>query len=504
MTSADLAAGRRGSVLDRFLRLFSDVRPGESGTALLLALNVFILLTSYYILKTVREPLILDAPHGAEAKSYSAAGQAMLLVVLVPLYGTIARRVPRRRLINVITAFFTCCLVTFFTLYRAGVPIGVPFYIWLGVFNLMIIAQFWSFANDLYTTDEGKRLFPMVAVGASAGGVFGALATGTLLRLLGINVLFLIAAALLVIAGVITNIVDTRERKRTEAVVPDFMGSGQIPAATPQIRASTGEFKVPGEAYITASGTQRALTRGQLERTPAAAAAPITPSWARGAFGLVVTNRYLLLVGLMMLALNFVNSTGEYLLGSLVSRDAAEAVAQGTTTLSKKEYIGDFYSHFFAVVNLVGLALQMFAVSRLIKHFGVRAGLMVLPIIAIAGYASLALVPLLAVARIAKTAENAIDYSLQNTVRNALFLPTTREEKYAAKQAIDGFFVRMGDVAFAVVLFLSTHYIFVLGSRHVGVGLRHLALVNMAVILVWIALAVAIGRRYERLVAATA
>ena len=100
----------RGGPLDRFLRLFSDVRSGEGGTALLLALNVFILLTAYSTLKVLREPLILAVPGGAELKSYSSAGQAIVLVFLVPLYGLVARRVPRRLLINVVTAFFMACL----------------------------------------------------------------------------------------------------------------------------------------------------------------------------------------------------------------------------------------------------------------------------------------------------------------------------------------------------------------------------------------------------------
>jgi MFS family permease len=110
------------------------------------------------------------------------------------------------------------------------------------VFNLMIIAQFWSFANDLYTTDEGKRLFPIVMLGGSIGAVVGASITGVLIRPLGQQPLFLLAAALLVAAAIITNVVDARERKRTEAGVPDSLSSGQIPAATPQIRSMTGDL----------------------------------------------------------------------------------------------------------------------------------------------------------------------------------------------------------------------------------------------------------------------
>src|SRR4029079_7756161 len=120
-------------------------------TALLLMLNLFLVLAAYYLLKTIREPLILSTPGGAEMKSYSAAVIAGLLMVLVPLYSSIASRVSRLRLVNGVTLFFIACLVAFFALNAAGVPIGVPFFIWVGIFNLMVIAQIWSFANDVYT-----------------------------------------------------------------------------------------------------------------------------------------------------------------------------------------------------------------------------------------------------------------------------------------------------------------------------------------------------------------
>ena len=490
-----MAASRdpaRPGPVDRALRLFTDVRAGEAPTALLLALNVFILLTAYSILKVLREPLIQAAPRGPELKSYSSAGQAILLVFLVPLYGLVARRVPRRRLINLVTAFFVLCLLAFFALRRAGLAIGVPFYIWMGVFNLMIIAQFWSFANDLYTTDEGKRLFPIVALGGSVGAVTGSFVTGVLIKPLGLEPLFLLAAAMLVAAAVLTNVVDVRERRRTEAVVPDHLTSGTLPAATPQIRAETGEFKVPSEAYLTASGQLKALTREQVER--ARAGLPPAPADAppAGAFGMVLRNPYLLLIAVLLLVLNLVNTNGEYVLGkTLVQIATAESARTG---VSKELIIGGFYAGYQTTVNLLALLLQLFVVARVIKYLGVSRSLLALPVIALGGYAMMAFVPLLGAIRWAKIGENSTEYSLNNTVRQALFLPTTREEKYAAKQAIDGFFVRMGDVTSALLVFAGTTWL--------ALGPRHFALINLVLIGAWIMLALAIGRRYERLAAA--
>ncbi|MFN8653248.1 MAG: MFS transporter, partial [Gemmatimonadales bacterium] len=211
MTSAALPV--RTSPLDRALRLFSDVRPGEGATAVILTANVFLLLSAYYVIKPVREALILSSG-GAEVKSYASAGQAILLLGLVPLYGLLADHLPRRRLLNVVTAFFIACLIGFWALARAKAPVGVPFFLWVGIFNLMVIAQFWSFANDLYSKDQGERLFPIVAFGGSLGAVGGSYLTSKLIPLLGIPELLLVAAAFLGLGALLTQWADRREHRR--------------------------------------------------------------------------------------------------------------------------------------------------------------------------------------------------------------------------------------------------------------------------------------------------
>jgi len=142
-------------------------------------------------------------------------------------------------------------------------------------------------------------------------------------------------------------------------------------------------------------------------------------------------------------------------------------------------------------VNLVSLFLQAFVVSRIFKYAGVRTALFILPAIALAGNALIALLPIFTVVRWAKILENSADYSIQNTTRHALFLPTSREAKYKAKQAIDSFFVRAGDMLQAAVVFVGTMLAF---------SVRGFALVNVLLVVVWIALAVAIAREHRRLV----
>jgi AAA family ATP:ADP antiporter len=450
------------------LRLFTEVRPGEAGTALLLTLNIFLLLAAYYVIKPLREALILS-DEGAEVKSYAAAGQAILLLCLVPAYGFLADRLPRRGLLNAVTAFFVLCLVGFFVLTKANVHVGVIFFLWVGIFSLMIVAQFWSFANDLYTKEQGERLFVIVAFGMSLGAVIGSLLAGQIIPLIGVPQTLLVAAGLLIAAAAVSNFVDARERARHETHLPAHLTTAEIPAATGEYQIQTTQDA--HQLTVSLPGT------GLMSR--------------RGTFRLVFGSRYLLLIAVLMLVVNWVNTTGEYILGRTVAGAAAAAVAQGTAGgLGEPEYIGRFYSEFFLVVNVLGLVLQLFVVSRILKYFGVKVAILVLPLIALTGYTILAFAPVLALVRGVKIAENATDYSIQNTVRNVLFLPTSRDEKYKAKQAIDSFFWRAGDVMSAALVFV--------GVTGLGFATTDFARVNLVLAGIWVILAIAVGREYAR------
>jgi AAA family ATP:ADP antiporter len=430
--------------LDRALSVVTDVQPGEGATALLLTLNLFSFFALYYILRPVRQSLILSES-GAVAQSYSAAAQALLLLVIVPLYGAFAARVNRLRLITVVIAFFASNLVAFYLLGRAGVRLGVAFYIWLGIFNLMIPAQLWGFANDVYTSERGRRLFPLVGLGASLGAYVGAQIASALFGALGPYALMLVAAASLFACVGLTFWVHRRE--------------------------SVG-------------GGDRADRAASAEQ-------PLGPE---GGFQLVLGQRYLLYIALLIVVLNLVNTIGEFLLASFVERTAAAMVAAGGPGApdSTAAWIGGFYGRFYAHVNLLGLLAQTFLVSRVLKYLGVRGALFVLPLIALGSYGAMVFFPVLTIVRWAKVLENGTDYSLNNTVRHALFLPTSREAKYKAKQAIDSFFWRAGDLLQAVVVFFGTR---------AGLQTSHFAALNLLFVGIWLVIAVGIAREHRKLTA---
>ncbi|HEX3598213.1 MAG TPA: hypothetical protein VHU80_24060, partial [Polyangiaceae bacterium] len=176
------------SPVEKFLGVFTRVEPGEGFTALVLTLNVFVLMTAYSAIKPVREGLILSMRSGAEYKAYMGAAIATALLFAVPAYARVADRYPRNRLVAGVTLFFATNLVLFRV--ASAVPslraeLGLVFFLWLGVFNMMVIAQFWSFANDLYREEQGKRLFPLIGVGQTLGAAVGSGIAVLLLELLG-------------------------------------------------------------------------------------------------------------------------------------------------------------------------------------------------------------------------------------------------------------------------------------------------------------------------------
>lgn len=438
MNASDASPSPRPNILDRIFRLFADVRPGESVDALLLATNVFLLLGSYYLLKTIREALILGES-GAEIKSYAAAGQALLLLIVIPLYGMLGTRVNRIRLVTTMNGFFVACLLLFYLFGKAGVREGVLYYLWLGIYNNFVVAQFWSFANDIYSEEEGKRLFPVIGIGMSLGAWVGSVAASALIKDVGIYEVMLVGAAILVICTLLTVV-----------------------------------------------SNRRAIRRGQAQR-----ATSEKPLGKDGGFQLIFQQRYLFLVAAMILVLNVVNTTGGFLLDKLVIQEAVSQLGAGEASeAARKTFIGEFYGDFFGYVNLLGFLLQTFVASRVFKYLGVRGAIFILPVIAFGVYGLLFVYPLLAAVRFGKILENATDYSIMNTARQALYLLTSREAKYKAKAAIDTFVVRTGDMLQAAIVFFGTS---------IGLSLQGFAGVTLGFVVVWLTITGMIYAEHQKL-----
>jgi AAA family ATP:ADP antiporter len=204
-------------------------------------------------------------------------------------------------------------------------------------------------------------------------------------------------------------------------------------------------------------------------------------------FSLVLRDRYLLLFAGLIFVLNWVTKTGDYVLDRKLLAAAHDTVqAHG---LSASAYVGQFKARYFEWVNGVGVALQLFAVSRIIKYLGLRAALVFMPLASLAGYGASFATPLLGVLFAARVVESSLDYSLSNTTRQALWLPTSRDAKYKAKQVIDTFVVRAGDVMSAGLVWIGSHAAL---SDDGFLG------ANLVLSGVWLGFALLLGQSYQR------
>lgn len=341
-TESNLAnASPPKTTLERALGLVTEVRHGEALTALLMTLNVFILLTAYYVIKPVREGLILEMEGGAEYKSFMSGGIAVALTFLVPAYSAVASRVSRGRLVIGVTLFFISHLVLFYL--ASSIPavrarLGLVFFLWVGVFNVMLVAQFWAFANDIYDEAAGRRLFPLVGIGASLGAALGAQVAALLAEPVGRYQLLLVGAGLLSFCAVLFHWVNQRESAR---IKPE---AGAAP---------------------------------KVENTPR----------KRGfGFDLVFRHKYLMLLAAYSLTFTLVNTNGEYLLSKLFKAAAHAAVDNGSIAAgSEGDFLTAAYGRFFFYVNVLGVLLQTFVVSRVVKYGGLKLAFFVFPLIAALG-----------------------------------------------------------------------------------------------------------------------
>ena len=423
-----LAVGLRHA-LARALRPFTRVHPEEAVTAALMTVATFLLLTGYYLLKTVREPLIL-LQGGAEVKLYARAAQAVIMVGVVHVYGELARRVGRMKLLMIVFLFFISNLAVFAVLARAQVAIGLAFFLWVGVFSYTMVAQFWALAADIYDEEQGKRLYPMIGGGSSVGAVAGGLFAKALVPF-GPSVLMGTAVVILLACAFLIGVIERRARR--------------VPA----------------------------------RRTDPH---PDEPLAAESAWAVLARDRYLWFIAGMVILLNWVNSSGEYLLDRTLLAAARQATA---SEAGLQVFIGAFKADYYVWYNSIGVALQLFAVSRVLRVVGVRGALYFLPGFALLAYGSAMFFPVLAVMRWVKIGENSLQYSLQDTTRNALFLVTSRDEKFVGQTAVDTVAVRIGAILSAVMAMLGKHF---------GWSTSAFAAINVGLAAAWIGFVVVIGR----------
>jgi AAA family ATP:ADP antiporter len=415
--------------------LLPTVRSGEEKSVALFFAYAFALMVCLYVLKTLREPLLLTGG-SAEAKSYAAGAIAFALLALMPVYGMLFRRTASVALVRGITAFFAANVVLFYVLGQARLDVAFAYYVWCGVFNVTMVAQLWAHAAHSFDVPSGERLFPVIMMGATVGAVVAPPLTGALFPLLGPWNLMLAATALLI--GTLPLI------RATRAAVPEHARNRRTARQTTDGKGANG-------------------------------------------FAPLLGDRYLWLLAALVVLLNCVNSIGEFILTDHVLR-IAEARAAADSSVAEASVIAAFYGNFYFAVNTLAVVIQVLLAARIFRFGGIAVPLLVLPTIAVIGYVLIAFVPIFSVIRVVKVLENGINYSVMNTARHALFLPLPAAQQYQGKTAVDTFFWRVGDLLQAGFIYAGLHWL--------GLEVRGFALLNVALAGVWIAVAVEVAHAY--------
>ncbi|HXX40879.1 MAG TPA: MFS transporter [Chthoniobacterales bacterium] len=373
----------------RLKKLFDkvvDVRPNEIRALWLGFAFHFIILTAYYIVRPIRDSIA--ASNRLETLPWMFTATLIVMLIANAIFAAIVGRMERRKFIPFAYAFFILVLLLFFALMRTGSPAqqvwtGRAFYVWVSVFNLFNTAIFWAFMTDLFTVEQGKRLYGFIAVGGSLGAIAGAYITKNLVRDIGPANLVAISATLFAIVCFIVRFFPS-----------NFTGQSKT--------ASQQEEKIGGNIW---SGITH------IARSP-----------------------YLFGLALAIL-LYTATSTWAYFQQSDLARAALKTPNDRTQFLASLEIW----------VNTITVVIQIFFTGRFLKWFGVAFTLTALPFLSMLGFTAMAIGPSLVVLAFFQVIRRAAAYALMRPSREILFTVLKREDKYKVKSVTDTLGYRVGD-----------------------------------------------------------
>jgi AAA family ATP:ADP antiporter len=408
------------------------VEPGERAPVLWAAACFFLLLCSWYTIRPVREAMGLTG--GIDDLKWLYVATMTAMFVVNPIFGFVVARLPRRRLVPGVYAFFAINLAAFFLVFRAqggdDVWTARTFYVWASVFNLFVLSVFWSLMADLFTLEQAKRLFGIIGVGGTAGAIVGAATAWNLAEEIGEVNLMLISVALLVAAGGCGLRLASFRHTRTDGADED--AAADLP------------------------------TRGS----------------AFAGFMHVLGSPYLLGVSLFLLFLTL-GSTIVYFVQAELVEEMFDSRDERTSVFALIDLL----------TNVLTVLIQLFLTGRIIRLLGVGWTLALLPAVTVLGFLALAAAPVLVTLVVFQVARRASNYALSKPARESLFTVLTREDKYKAKNFVDTFVYRGGDV-----VGVGFKYV----TEAAGLGVVGVSALCAPLMLVWIGLSLLLGRAQRR------
>ncbi len=350
-------------------------------------LYFFCVLASYYILRPLREEM--GVASGVDQLHWLFSAVFVVMLLLVPIYGWISSRFPRRKFVPWVYLFFVCNVLAFYAVFEfvgyAQLAKRV-FFVWVSVFNLFVVSVFWSFMSDIFDTEQAQRLFGIIAAGGSAGAITGPILTAALVNNIGVNTLLLLSALLLIGAifsiGRLLSVLDTRLSLSRTVIQPKPIGGSVVAGAR-----------------------------------------------------LVFQSRFLFLIAIYTILAT--------MSGSILYLQQADIVSG---LYDRPEQRTQLFALVDLTVNTITVVLQIFLTGRIVTKFGAGNAIRILPLLMFAGMSLLSFSPGLGVVLLVQIMRRATAFSIAVPTVNMLFTVVSPEERYKAKNFIDTVIYRLGDL----------------------------------------------------------
>jgi ATP:ADP antiporter, AAA family len=372
-----------------FLGRLVSLQPGEGRLVAWAFIYLFSVFSAYYVIRPIRDEA--GVAGGVDNLSWLFTGTLLAMIAVNTPFAALVKRLPRSRFIGIAYRFFALNLVVFVLLFElvsgeANVWVGRAFFIWTSVFNLFVVSVFWAFMVDVFTSEQGKRLFGFIAAAATLGGILGSSITAGTVQSLGVPVLLLVSALLI-------------------------------------------------EVGVQAS-KQLARINAAFERTAASAAAEAAPIGGSAWAGLThaLSSPYLLNIAIYMLLYSVLSTFLYFQQAEIVDR-----------TFESRDARRAFFAQVDLLVNVLTIGSQVFLTGRVTKAAGVRLTLMFVPALTAVGFLILGFMPTAAIVVGFTVLRRAGNFAFARPTREVLFTVVSREDKYKAKSFIDTVVYRLGD-----------------------------------------------------------
>ncbi|MCP4300708.1 MAG: MFS transporter [Gammaproteobacteria bacterium] len=394
----------------------------------------FCVLSSYYILRPVREAMAVGS--GPDTIPYLFIGTFITMLIATPIFGWVASRFPRRVFLPWVYLFFVSNIVIFWVVFSQAINadqeyvwLGRVFFVWLSVFNLFVVSVFWSFMADIYTREQGRRLFGVITAGGSIGALLGGAATSALVVPIGFQNLMPISGTLLLLAVLCIS----RLRKWVA------------------LEHENEIFETVESAIPLGGNPFAGITH-------------------------LLSSKYFAGIA--------ISSVIASLLGTALYMFAADLVEQAIPHANEQT---QFFSNMNVATNALSLIGQMFVVKHVVSRFGIGVSLSLLPIISVAGFAVLAFDPVLGVVAVLTVARRALGFGFSKPTTDMLYSVVTPEEKYKTKNFIDTAVYRGGDVVGTWAVKLMS-----------ALGIAGISVAVLPFAVIWAIVALWLGRDYRR------